>query len=45
MAILHENSNFGQSSSKSFAEQAQALGLKVLMKEGYEAGRWTSSRC
>jgi branched-chain amino acid transport system substrate-binding protein len=38
VAILHENSNFGQSSSKSFAEQAQALGLKVLMKEGYEAG-------
>ena len=38
VAILHENTNFGQSSSKSFASQAEALGLKVLMKEGYEAG-------
>jgi branched-chain amino acid transport system substrate-binding protein len=38
VAILHENTNFGQSSSKSFAEQAEKLGLKVAMKEGYQSG-------
>jgi branched-chain amino acid transport system substrate-binding protein len=38
VAILHENSLFGQSGSKKFVKQAEALGLKVLMKEGYEAG-------
>ncbi len=38
VAILHENSLFGQSGSKQFAEQAEALGLEVMMKEGYEAG-------
>lgn len=38
VAILHENSLFGQSGSKEFVEQCDALGLNVLMKEGYEAG-------
>ncbi len=38
VAILHENSLFGQSGSKKFAKQCEALGLEVIMKEGYEAG-------
>ncbi len=38
VAILHENTNFGQSSSKSFAAQAEKLGIKVVMKEGYQSG-------
>ncbi len=38
VAILHENSLFGQKGSKKFVKQAQSLGMKVLMKEGYEAG-------
>jgi len=38
VVILHENSLFGQSGSKKFAKQCEALGLKVIMKEGYEAG-------
>jgi branched-chain amino acid transport system substrate-binding protein len=38
VAILHENSLFGQSGSKKFSKQCDAMGLKVLMKEGYEAG-------
>jgi branched-chain amino acid transport system substrate-binding protein len=38
VVILHENSLFGQSGSKKFAKLAKKLGLKVLMKEGYEAG-------
>jgi branched-chain amino acid transport system substrate-binding protein len=38
VAILHENSLFGQSGSKKFVKQCDKLGLKVLMKEGYEAG-------
>jgi branched-chain amino acid transport system substrate-binding protein len=38
VAILHENSLFGQSGSKKFAKQAEDLGLEVVMKEGYEAG-------
>ena len=38
VAILHENSLFGQSGSKQFAEQCESLGLEVVMKEGYEAG-------
>ena len=37
-AILHENSLFGQSGSKKFVKQCEKLGLKVLLKEGYEAG-------
>lgn len=38
VAILHENSLFGQSGSKKFVKQCAALGLDVVMKEGYEAG-------
>jgi len=38
VAILHENSLFGQSGSKEFVEQCGALGLEVMLKEGYEAG-------
>ncbi len=38
VAILHENTNFGQSSSKAFVKDCEAMGLKVLMKEGYESG-------
>lgn len=38
VAILHENSLFGQSGSKKFVKQCKKLGLEVLMKEGYEAG-------
>ncbi|MCP4666047.1 MAG: ABC transporter substrate-binding protein [Deltaproteobacteria bacterium] len=38
VAILHENSLFGQSGSKKFVKRCDKLGLKVLMKEGYEAG-------
>ncbi len=36
--ILYENSLFGQSSSKSFEEDCQKLGIKVLTKEGYHKG-------
>ncbi len=38
VAILYENTNFGQSSSKAFVKDCEEMGLKVLMKEGYEAG-------
>ncbi|MEW5734839.1 MAG: ABC transporter substrate-binding protein [Thermodesulfobacteriota bacterium] len=38
VVILHENSLFGQTSSKEFEEQCKNAGLNVLMKEGYEAG-------
>ena len=38
VALLYENSAFGQSSSKSFEEDAKRLGLKILVKEGYQAG-------
>ena len=38
VAILYENSLFGQSGSKKFAKLAEKMGMKVLMKEGYEAG-------
>jgi branched-chain amino acid transport system substrate-binding protein len=38
VAILHENTLFGQSGSKEFVKQCENLGLDVLMKEGYEAG-------
>lgn len=38
VAILHENSLFGQSGAKEFAEQCENSGIKVLMKDGYEAG-------
>lgn len=38
VAILYENTNFGSSSSKSFAKTCERLGIKVLMNEGYEHG-------
>jgi len=38
VAILYENSLFGQSGSKKFAKQCAGLGLNVIVKEGYEAG-------
>ena len=38
VAILHENSLFGQSGSKNFAKLATKMSIKVIMKEGYEAG-------
>lgn len=38
VALLYENSAFGQSSSKSFEKDAAALGLKIVVKEGYQAG-------
>ncbi len=38
VAILHENSLFGQSGSKKFAATCKEMGLDVVMKEGYEAG-------
>ncbi len=38
VAILYENTLFGQSGSKSFAKLCESMGIKVLMKEGYEAG-------
>jgi len=38
VALLYENSAFGQSSSKSFEEDSKELGLKIVVKEGYQAG-------
>jgi len=38
VALLYENSAFGQSSSKSFEKLAAGLGLKIVVKEGYQAG-------
>jgi len=38
VAILHENSLFGQSGSKKFVKKCKKMGLEVLIKEGYEAG-------
>ncbi len=38
VALLYENSAFGQSSSKSFEQDAKRLGLKIVVKEGYQAG-------
>ncbi|HMK37344.1 MAG TPA: ABC transporter substrate-binding protein [Desulfomonilaceae bacterium] len=38
VSILYENTLFGQSGSKEFAEYCQNSGIKVLMREGYEAG-------
>lgn len=36
--VIHENTLFGQSQGKSFAESCQELGCKVLFREGYESG-------
>ncbi len=38
VAILHENTLFGQSGAKEFSQQCETADIKVLMKEGYEAG-------
>jgi branched-chain amino acid transport system substrate-binding protein len=38
VAILYENTLFGQSGSKEFAANCEEAGYKVLLKEGYEAG-------
>ncbi|MBE0602382.1 MAG: ABC transporter substrate-binding protein [Deltaproteobacteria bacterium] len=38
VALLYENSAFGQSSSKSFEKLAEGQGLKIVVKEGYQAG-------
>lgn len=38
VALLYENSSFGQSSSKSFEVDAKAAGLNIVVKEGYQAG-------
>jgi branched-chain amino acid transport system substrate-binding protein len=37
-AILHENSLFGTSGAKEFEKTCEAMKIKVLLKEGYEAG-------
>lgn len=38
VAILYENTDFGSSSSKSFAQVAEKNGWSVIMNEGYEKG-------
>ncbi|MFH0825683.1 MAG: ABC transporter substrate-binding protein [Pseudomonadota bacterium] len=38
VAVLYENTLFGQSGSKEFAQECESIGLKVLLREGYEAG-------
>jgi branched-chain amino acid transport system substrate-binding protein len=38
VAILHENSLFGTKGADSFEKSCDKLGIKVLMKEGYEHG-------
>lgn len=38
VAILYENTLFGQSGSKQFSEQCKKMGINVLLKEGYEHG-------
>jgi branched-chain amino acid transport system substrate-binding protein len=38
VAILYENSLFGQSSSKAFSKDCEKAGYKILVKEGYEHG-------
>ncbi len=38
MAILHESSDFGTSGADEMAKHAEALGIKVLLKEKYEKG-------
>jgi len=37
-AVLYENSLFGTKGAKSFGETCKRLGIKVLLKEGYEHG-------
>ncbi len=38
VAILHENSLFGTKGASSFEKSAKRLGIKVLLKESYDAG-------
>ena len=38
VAILYENTLFGQSGSKEFAELCKNAGWKVVLKDGYESG-------
>jgi branched-chain amino acid transport system substrate-binding protein len=38
VAILHENSLFGSKGAKSFSKTCGKLGIKVVLKEGYEHG-------
>ena len=38
VAILHENSLFGSKGAKSFAKTCKRLGIKVVLREGYEHG-------
>ena len=38
VAILHENSLFGTKGAKSFAKTCKKLGIKVILKQGYEHG-------
>jgi branched-chain amino acid transport system substrate-binding protein len=38
VAVLHENTLFGQSGSKEFVKLCESAGIKVLVKEGYEHG-------
>ncbi len=38
VALLYENTLFGQSGSKKFAKLCESMGIKVLLKEGYEHG-------
>ncbi|MFH1135390.1 MAG: ABC transporter substrate-binding protein [Pseudomonadota bacterium] len=38
VAILYENSAFGQKGSDEFSKQCKAMGLKILVLEGYEHG-------
>jgi branched-chain amino acid transport system substrate-binding protein len=38
IAILYESSNFGTSGAEAMVKDAEKLGMKVLMKEKYEAG-------
>ena len=38
VAIINENTLFGQSQGKSFAASCEALGCKVVLKEGFESG-------
>jgi branched-chain amino acid transport system substrate-binding protein len=37
LAIVYENTNFGQSNNKSMTVAAQESGLKIVAREGYEA--------
>ena len=38
VAILHENSLFGSKGAKSFGKTCKKLGIKVMLKQGYEHG-------